>query len=80
MREATSSHGNLVARKAFPISIPSEEQVREIMDVKCEETVRDDQGQPAAAKVRPLVFSPSDRSYHGLGVYLGRAFSIGRQS
>jgi flavin reductase (DIM6/NTAB) family NADH-FMN oxidoreductase RutF len=138
LREATSSHGNLVAREAFTISIPSDEQVREIdyigvvsgrdrdkfadlgltparaehvdapyieefpviieckrlhtielglhtqfigevMDVKVEETVLDEKGQPDAAKVRPVVFSPGDRSYHGLGDYLGRAFSIGRK-
>src|SRR5665811_686839 len=30
LREATSSHGNIVARRAFTISIPSEGQVREI--------------------------------------------------
>jgi flavin reductase (DIM6/NTAB) family NADH-FMN oxidoreductase RutF len=138
MRAATSSHGNLLARKAFTISIPSEDQVREIdyigvvsgrdhdkfadlgltpakadhvdapyiaefpviiecklmqthelglhtqfvgeiMDVKVEESVLDDEGQPDAAKVRPVIFSPGSRSYHGLGAYLGRAFSIGRK-
>ena len=49
------------------------------MDVKADETVLDDKGQADSAKVKPVIFSPSDRSYHGLGEYLGQAFSIGRE-
>ena len=138
LREATSTHGNLVARQAFAISIPSEDQVREIdyiglvsgrahdkftelgltparaehvdapyieefpviieckllhtielglhtqfvgeiMDVKVEEAILDEKGQADSGKARPIVFSPSDRSYRGLGEFLGKAFSIGKE-
>ncbi len=138
LRQATSTYGNMVARQAFTISIPSENHVREIdhigvvsgrdvdkfaalgltaaraehvdapyieefpviieckvlhtieiglhtqfigeiLDVKVDEAVLDDKGQPDAGKVKPVVFSPGDRAYHGLGEFLGQAFSIGRE-
>jgi len=138
LRKATSTFGNLVSRKAFTISIPSEKYVREIdyigvvsgrdvdkfevlglkavaaefvdapfveefpvvieckllhtieiglhtqfigeiMDVKADAEVLDDEGNPDAEKLRPVIFSPGTRAYHGLGEFLGKAFSIGRE-
>ncbi|MCC6125156.1 MAG: hypothetical protein IT426_09360 [Pirellulales bacterium] len=35
-------------------------------------------GQPTIEKVRPILFSPRDRKYHGVGKFLGKAFEAGR--
>ena len=138
LRKATYSYGNLVARQAFTISVPSEAHVKEadycgiasgrdvdkfakcgftavksdlvdapyvqecplilecrlihtveiglhtqfigeILDVKAEESVLGETGLPDIAKVKPIIFGPEIRTYHGLGPYLGQAFSIGRE-
>jgi flavin reductase (DIM6/NTAB) family NADH-FMN oxidoreductase RutF len=138
LRKATYTYGNLVARQAFTISVPSERFVREadylgmatgrevnkfaqarltpaastlvdapyvqefplvlecrllhtleiglhtlfvgeILDVKADEAVLGEKGFPDIDKVRPLVFGPEIRTYHGLGKYLGRAFEIGKE-
>lgn len=137
LRKATYSYGNVVARNAFTVSVPSETHARQadyfgiasgrdtdkfsaagltavrselvdapyvgefplvlecklvhtfelglhtqfvgqILDVKADESVLDDQGRPAIGKVRPFVFAPSDHTYHGIGECLGKAFSIGK--
>jgi len=51
--------------------------IGEILDVKADEAVLD-KGFPDIEKVRPIIFGPEVRSYHGIGKYLGQAFSIGR--
>lgn len=138
LRKATYSYGSLMERKAFTISVPSQQQVKEadyfglvsgrdtdkfahtgwtpvrselvdapyvqecpvileckivqvfdlglhtqfvgqIMDVKAEEGVLDDKGLPAMLKVLPILFSPGDSGYYGIGEFLGRAFSIGKE-
>ena len=136
LRQATYSYGNLKARGAFTISVPSEAYVKEadyfgiasgrevnkfdrahltpvsstlvdapfvgefplvleckvihtieiglhtqfigeILDVKADEAVLN-KGFPDIEKVRPIIFGPEVRSYHGIGKYLGQAFSLGR--
>jgi flavin reductase (DIM6/NTAB) family NADH-FMN oxidoreductase RutF len=54
--------------------------VGEIIDVKAEKDVLGDDGLPDIEKVKPIIFSPEGRSYHGIGKYLGKAFSIGKQN
>ncbi|MCJ7550809.1 MAG: flavin reductase family protein [Anaerolineae bacterium] len=137
LRAATYSHGNIRAREAFTISIPSETYVveadyagiasgrdvdkfavtgltpvrselvdapyvaefpmvleckltrivevglhtmfiGEVLDVKAEETVFDENGHLDITKVRPLLWAPDGRSYYGVGEALGEAFQIGR--
>ena len=137
LRQATYSYGNLKARGAFTISVPSETYVKEadyfgiasgrevnkfdrahltpvsstlvnapyvaefplileckllhtieiglhtqfigeILDVKAEEAVLGEQGLPDIEKVRPIIFGPEIRTYHGIGKFLGRAFEVGR--
>lgn len=137
LRKATYSHGNIVARQAFTISIPSETQVREadyvgiasgreldkfarvkftpvesdlvdapyvaecplvlecrlihtleiglhtlfvgeIADVKADEEVLGDRGLPDIEKVKPIIFGPETRTYHGIGRFLGQAFAVGK--
>jgi len=138
LRKATYSYGNLVARKAFTINIPSEAHAREadyfgiasgktqdkfakskltpvkselvdapyvkefpvvlecrllhtveiglhiqfigeILDVKADDSVLGPDGFPDILKVKPMVFVPESATYHGIGQFLGRAFSIGKK-
>jgi flavin reductase (DIM6/NTAB) family NADH-FMN oxidoreductase RutF len=137
LRKATYSYGNLVDRRAFTISVPSEAHVKEadyfgmatgrevnkfatarltpvasilvdapyvqefplileckllhtieiglhtqfigeILDVKADAAVLGDKGFPDIDKVRPIIFGPEIRTYHGIGAYLGQAFAIGK--
>lgn len=52
--------------------------IGEIVDVKAEEGVIGEGGLPDIEKVKPVLFAPEARSYHGVGKFLGKAFSIGR--
>jgi flavin reductase (DIM6/NTAB) family NADH-FMN oxidoreductase RutF len=138
LRKATYSYGNIVARQAFTVSVPSEgyvveadyfgmasgrdgdkyaaagltavrselvdapyvaeyplvleckllhtieiglhtEFIGEILDVKAEDSVLDEEGRIDIERVRPFVFAPGNQAYYGIGERLGQAFSIGRQ-
>lgn len=137
LREATYTFGNIVARKAFTVSVPSEAHCREtdyigivsgrtvdkfaatgltpvrseivdapyvgefplvlecrlhraveiglhtqfigeILDVKADESVLGEEGLPDIEKVKPIVYAPEVRTYHGLGRNLGRAYTLGK--
>jgi flavin reductase (DIM6/NTAB) family NADH-FMN oxidoreductase RutF len=137
LRKATYTYGNLVARKAFTVSVPSEEHVEEadwigiasgrdvdkfkavsltpvrselvdapyvaefplviecrvietveiglhtefigeILDVKAEQEFLSSKGNPDIEKIRPIIYSPGDGTYHAIGRQLGPAFSIGK--
>lgn len=54
--------------------------IGEVLDVKADESVLGEKGLPEIEKVRPIVFAPEIRAYHGIGNYLGRAFSIGKKA
>ena len=54
--------------------------VGEIMDIKAEEAVLDEQGMTDILKVQPLIFDPGQGSYYGIGERIGKAFSIGKQT
>lgn len=53
--------------------------VGHIVDVKADESTLDAAGQPDIHKVRPILFSPGNRYYYGVGESLGHAFEIGRE-
>lgn len=53
--------------------------IGEILDVKADESVLDERGVPDIGKIEPVIFSPTGRTYHGVGRFLGKAFSIGRR-
>jgi flavin reductase (DIM6/NTAB) family NADH-FMN oxidoreductase RutF len=137
LRKATYSYGNIVERKAFTVSVPSETHAREadyfgiasgrntdkfaetgltpvrsalvdapyvgefplvlecrllhtfeiglhtqfvgeILDVKAEDSVLGEKGLPDVEKVKPILFEPEVRTYHGVGRLLGDAYSIGK--
>ena len=139
LRKATYSYGNIVAREAFTVNIPSDVYVREadyvgiasgrdgakfeatgltpirselvdapyvaefpfalecrllhtieiglhtqfigeIMDIKADEAVLDENGDLDIERVRPILFAPGNRAYYGVGAFLGQAFSVGRRT
>jgi flavin reductase (DIM6/NTAB) family NADH-FMN oxidoreductase RutF len=53
--------------------------IGQIMDVKADDAVLGEKGAPDLMKLKPIVFGPEIRAYHGVGAYLGKAFSIGRK-
>jgi flavin reductase (DIM6/NTAB) family NADH-FMN oxidoreductase RutF len=52
--------------------------VGEIIDVKADPSILDANGLPDIEKLKPIVFGPQIRTYHGIGAFLGQAFSIGK--
>lgn len=52
--------------------------VGEILDVKADESVLGEDGLPRIEKVRPILFSPTNHTYHSVGECLGEAFSLGK--
>jgi flavin reductase (DIM6/NTAB) family NADH-FMN oxidoreductase RutF len=53
--------------------------VGEILDVKADPSILDENGSPDMEKLRPILYSPGNRVYHGVGKCLGKAFSIGKE-
>jgi len=51
--------------------------IGEILDVKADEAVLE-KGLPDIKKVDPVLFVPEARTYYGVGNYLGKAYSIGK--
>lgn len=52
--------------------------IGEILDVKADESVLNDNGLPDIQRVRPLVYAPEVRTYHTIGKEIATAFSAGR--
>jgi len=52
--------------------------VGEIMDVKADADVLGDDGLPDILRIKPLVYDTGHRGYHGIGPFLGQAFSVGK--
>ncbi|MDD3921635.1 MAG: flavin reductase family protein, partial [Eubacteriales bacterium] len=50
-----------------------------IKDVKADASLLDKMGMPDMEKIKPLVFSPANRSYYGVGQFLAKAFSVGQE-
>jgi flavin reductase (DIM6/NTAB) family NADH-FMN oxidoreductase RutF len=53
--------------------------IGEIMDVKADEDMLGKDGLPDIEKIMPILYDPEVCTYHGIGKYLGDAFSIGRR-
>jgi flavin reductase (DIM6/NTAB) family NADH-FMN oxidoreductase RutF len=53
--------------------------IGEIMDVKAEEDMLGEDDLPDIEKVRPIIFTPEGRKYYGVGKFIGKAFSMGRE-
>jgi flavin reductase (DIM6/NTAB) family NADH-FMN oxidoreductase RutF len=52
--------------------------IGEIVDVKVDETVMDENGNPDVEKVKPIIFAFASKTYHGIGAKIGDAWSIGK--
>jgi flavin reductase (DIM6/NTAB) family NADH-FMN oxidoreductase RutF len=52
--------------------------IGEIKDVKADASVLDESGIPDIAKIKPILYAPEIRTYHGVGEFIGKAFSIGK--
>jgi len=55
------------------------EFIGQIVDVKADEEMLDDKGLPDMEKIKPMVYAPEVRGYYGIGRFLGKAFSIGKE-
>jgi flavin reductase (DIM6/NTAB) family NADH-FMN oxidoreductase RutF len=53
--------------------------IGEIVDVKAEESVFGEKMAINVEKMQPIFYAPDIRAYYGIGEYLGKAFSIGKQ-
>ena len=53
--------------------------VGEIVDVKADESILGADGFPDVTKVQPVVYTPSSKTYFGIGDYLGEAYTIGKR-
>ena len=54
--------------------------IGEILDVKADEAVLTEGGEPDIEKIKPFVFAPGTKTYHGIGKKIGDAFSIGKKT
>lgn len=53
--------------------------IGEIMDVKADQSILDAKDLPDIELLRPLLFSPVARRYHGVGKFIDQAFSVGKK-
>jgi flavin reductase (DIM6/NTAB) family NADH-FMN oxidoreductase RutF len=53
--------------------------IGEILDVKVDEDVLDEDGKPDIKKIMPFIYDSATLSYYGIGEKLGSAFSLGRK-
>lgn len=52
--------------------------VGQIVDLKAESAIIDENGSIDIEKAKPVVFAPGGRTYNGIGQSLGKAFDIGK--
>jgi flavin reductase (DIM6/NTAB) family NADH-FMN oxidoreductase RutF len=52
--------------------------IGEIIDVKADADVFDEDGQLDIMKIKPLIYDTSLKGYHGIGPLLGKAFTVGK--
>jgi flavin reductase (DIM6/NTAB) family NADH-FMN oxidoreductase RutF len=53
--------------------------VGEILDVKADDDMLNEDGNPDIEKIRPFVYSPEVKQYHAVGSFIGKAFEIGKK-
>jgi len=53
--------------------------IGEIVDVKADETILGENNSPDISLLKPLIFSPGSRKYHGVGQLVGDAFALGKK-
>jgi len=53
--------------------------IGEIIDVKADQAVLGDDGQPDIEKIKPLIYDTAHKGYHGIGPLQGKAFNVGKK-
>jgi len=53
--------------------------IGEILDVKVDESVLDEDGNPEIHLVSPLIYATKSHFYHGVGDQVGKAYDIGKK-
>lgn len=53
--------------------------IGQIVDVNAREDILDRKDSIEIQKLKPIVYSPTDRNYYGVGDEIGNAFSIGKE-
>ncbi len=53
--------------------------IGEVVDIKAEDSLLGEKGMPDILKMKPLIFDPGTTSYYGIGGFVGKAFSIGKE-
>ncbi|MBW2442079.1 MAG: flavin reductase family protein [Deltaproteobacteria bacterium] len=53
--------------------------IGEIVDIKADEAVLNDNGIPDIESAKPILYAPEINAYYGVGKFLGKAFSIGKE-
>jgi len=51
--------------------------IGEILDIKADEEVLDQNGQTDIEKIKPILYAPEANRYYGVGSFLGKAFATG---
>ncbi len=54
--------------------------IGEVLDAQVDENMLDANGLPDIFKINPFIYGPEIQGYYGLGAYLGRAFSVGKDT
>ncbi|MBU3916102.1 flavin reductase family protein, partial [bacterium] len=52
--------------------------IGEIIDVKADESILNENNLPDIERIKPIIFSPENRLYHGIGSKIGKAFDMGK--
>lgn len=50
----------------------------EVLDIKVDPDLTDKNGNPDINKIKPILYDPTGIAYYGIGEFLGKAFTIGR--
>jgi len=53
--------------------------IGEIKDVKADESILNERGQPDIAKLKPFLFAPGNPDFYGIGTSLGSMQSLGKE-
>jgi len=53
--------------------------IGQIVDVKAREEIMDHKDSIEIQKLKPIIYSPTDKNYYGVGEEIGNAFSIGKE-
>lgn len=54
--------------------------VGQIIDVKADPSVLNENGLPDIERVKPIIYEPGNRRYYSIGSCVGQAFSIGKEA